>query len=571
MLAVLARRTGGARFPLSSLNLVVHKAHLSEAAAREERAAEVEPDLAPVIEEVAAANKAAVVARRAFQRSSTIAPTNLPFDDPKVAFKSKSNLDLMRSLAVFQMCRLRPIVDNADSILAWSKRIFGSTLVNAVVRQTFYKHFVAGKDKEEMQPTLQYLAKHGIAAILDYAAEDDLEASEQDDLAGEKVVARVYNYEGEDLCDRRMEVFLKAIDAASTMNGHGFVAIKLTALGLPELLERVSNALTAIRGLFQQFDDDGNGSVSIEEFKRVYKEFFIDDADDVPKGWFEQLDVTKDGQVDYIDWTGQISLFDTNSIAKRCRSRGPFSDAALNEEENELLRKMLGRVDRLAAAAAAAGVRLMVDAEHSWFQPAVDHATAQLQAEHNRERPIVFGTYQCYLKDALPRLAFDLERARRGGYRFGAKLVRGAYMVVERRRAAELGVPSPIHDSLAATHESYDACVAEVMAHVADEGAGMMVATHNQASIEAAVAAMEERGLGPQAGVYFGQLLGMADNLTFVLGQHGYGAYKYVPFGSVDEAMPYLIRRAQENSDMLGGVGKEMAMMRRELRRRLLG
>ncbi|KFM26850.1 Proline dehydrogenase 1, mitochondrial [Auxenochlorella protothecoides] len=513
MLAVLARRTGGARFPLSSLNLVVHKAHLSEAAAREERAAEVEPDLAPVIEEVAAANKAAVVARRAFQRSSTIAPTNLPFDDPKVAFKSKSNLDLMRSLAVFQMCRLRPIVDNADSILAWSKRIFGSTLVNAVVRQTFYKHFVAGKDKEEMQPTLQYLAKHGIAAILDYAAEDDLEASEQDDLAGEKVVARVYNYEGEDLCDRRMEVFLKAIDAASTMNGHGFVAIKLTALGLPELLERVSNALTAIRGLFQQFDDDGNGSVSIEEFKRVYKEFFIDDADDVPKGWFEQLDVTKDGQVDYIDWTGQ----------------------------------------------------------HSWFQPAVDHATAQLQAEHNRERPIVFGTYQCYLKDALPRLAFDLERARRGGYRFGAKLVRGAYMVVERRRAAELGVPSPIHDSLAATHESYDACVAEVMAHVADEGAGMMVATHNQASIEAAVAAMEERGLGPQAGVYFGQLLGMADNLTFVLGQHGYGAYKYVPFGSVDEAMPYLIRRAQENSDMLGGVGKEMAMMRRELRRRLLG
>lgn len=267
----------------------------------------------------------------------------------------------------------------------------------------------------------------------------------------------------------------------------------------------------------------------------------------------------------------QISLFETSSIAQRCRSSGPFSDAALNEEENALLRKMLNRLDRLAAAAAAAGVRLMVDAEHSWFQPAVDHATAQLQAEHNRARPIVFGTYQCYLKDALARLRFDLERARRGGYRFGAKLVRGAYMVVERRRARELGVPSPIQDGLAATHESYDACVAEVLAHVAEEGAGMMVATHNQASIEAAVAAMEARGLGPHAGVYFGQLLGMADNLTFVLGQHGYGAYKYVPFGSVDEAMPYLIRRAQENSDMLGGVGKEMAMMRRELRRRLLG
>ncbi|KAK2077068.1 hypothetical protein QBZ16_004701 [Prototheca wickerhamii] len=517
-------------------------------AAREERAAEVEESLEAVVEEVAAANAEAVEARRAFQEESgDVAAALLPFDDPQEAFRAKSNMDLVRSLAVFQMCRVRPLVDHADA------------------------HFVAGKDKEEIQPTLRFLARHGIAAILDYAAEDDLEASGEESATGDQVVARVYNYEGEELCDRRMDVFLKAIDAASTMNGAGFVAIKLTALGLPELLERVSNAQLAIRGLFEQFDDDGNGSVTIDEFRRVYDTYFTSDAEAESAGWFEQLDVTRDGTIDYVDWTSQISLFDTAKIASRCRERGPFFNAALTEEENDLLRKMLARVETLAAAADASGVRLMIDAEHSWFQPAVDHVTTRLQAQYNVARPVVFGTYQCYLKDSLPRLRFDLERAQRGGYRFGAKLVRGAYMVVERRRAAERGAPSPIHDSLEDTHANYDACVGEVLAHVARHGAGLMVASHNQASIEKAVAAMQRLGLGPQSGVYFGQLLGMADNLTFVLGQHGYGAYKYVPFGSVDEAMPYLIRRAQENSDMLGGVGKEMGMMRRELKRRILG
>lgn len=545
----------------------------SQPAVREERAAEVEGDLETVLEEVAAANEAAFKARRVFQKESgDVEASLLPFDDPQEAFKAKSNMDLVRSLAVFQMCRIQPLVDNADALLHVSKRILGSTLVNGIVRNTFYKHFVAGKDKEEMQPTLQFLSRHGIGAILDYAAEDDLEASGEDEKTGDQVVARVYNYEGEELCDRRMDVFLKAIDAASTTNGQGFVAIKMTALGLPELLERVSNTLLAIRCLFQQFDDDGNGSVTIDEFKRVYRTSFTDsEGDDVPAGWFEQLDVTKDGMVDYIDWTGQISLFDTASIASRCRERGPFFDAALTEEENELLRKMLARVETLAAAAAAARVRLMIDAEHSWFQPAVDHVTTQLQTQYNRDHPIVFGTYQCYLKDSLPRVQFDLERAQRGGYKFGAKLVRGAYMVVERRRAVERGLPSPIHDTLQDTHDNYDRCVGEVINHVADAGAALMVASHNQTSIERAVATMQQLDLGPQSGVYFGQLLGMADNLTFVLGQHGYGAYKYVPFGSVDEAMPYLIRRAQENSDMLGGVGKEMTMMRQELRRRLFG
>lgn len=131
------------------------------------------------------------------------------------------------------------------------------------------------------------------------------------------------------------------------------------------------------------------------------------------------------------------------------------------------------------------------------------------------------------------------------GYRFGCKLVRGAYMILERRRAAAAGLPSPIWDTVEQTHAAYDAAVQALLPLVRDRGAEFMVASHNQASVEKAVAGMAALGLPPSAGVYFGQLLGMADHLTYTLGANGYGAYKYVPFGGVGEVLPYLVRRAQ--------------------------
>lgn len=171
----------------------------------------------------------------------------------------------------------------------------------------------------------------------------------------------------------------------------------------------------------------------------------------------------------------------------------------------------------------------------------------------------------------MPRLKTDTERARRDGFFFAAKLVRGAYMVAERRLAAEQGRDSPIHPTLAHTHECYKACTVHAIRCVLEEGANIMLATHNQESVELAIEQMSEHGIKPRTGgVYFGQLLGMADHLTFTLGLHGYSAYKYVPYGAVHEVMPYLIRRAQENSDLLGGVKKERELYWQELKRRLL-
>jgi proline dehydrogenase len=456
---------------------------------------------------------------------------------------------------------------------------------------------------------LDRLRRSGIHAVLDYAAEDDVSeparlpppfflpsrpappcpaslplsravCSSQLGRAGEEgpqsrqpavasAVARTYSYEDEAACDRRMAHFLTSIDAAASQGGQGFAAIKVSALGLPSLLERASAALTAIRGLFSQLDANGDGWLEAAEFRAEYSRLFKDDGADRMDQVFAHLDTNRDGRVDYLSFAERVSVYDGAAIAARCRQEGPFSRAALSPAELRLLDATLRRVHALAAAAAGRGVRLMVDAEQSSMQPAIDAIVAALQREHNRERAAVFGTYQCYLADAPARLALDLERARRGGYLFGAKLVRGAYMHLERRRAEAAGAPSPVWGSAGETHAAYDAAVATMLPRVREQGAEVMVATHNKASVERAVAGMAAEGLQPSAPVYFGQLFGMADHLTYALGQNGFRAYKYVPFGPIDEVLPYLVRRAQENSDVLGGAGREAALGAAALRRRL--
>eukprot|EP01026_Neomeris_dumetosa_P074552 TRINITY_DN7761_c0_g1_i4.p2 TRINITY_DN7761_c0_g1~~TRINITY_DN7761_c0_g1_i4.p2 ORF type:complete len:289 (+),score=33.69 TRINITY_DN7761_c0_g1_i4:1208-2074(+) len=243
---------------------------------------------------------------------------------------------------------------------------------------------------------------------------------------------------------------------------------------------------------------------------------------------------------------------------------------ALTDEELELVEAMFKRVGKLAQLAAEKNVNLMIDAEHSYFQPAIDHTVSRLQRLYNKEKAVIFNTYQCYLKDSFDRVSVDIERSRRYNYVFAAKLVRGAYMVLERQRAEEMGYSSPIHDTLEDTHRNYDKILEMTLNEVKQTGrAEVMVASHNQHSIELAVDLMNKLDLQPRkSGVFFGQLLGMADHLTYTLGRNGYRAYKYVTFGPVEEVMPYLVRRAQENSGMMAGAKFELNMISNELWRR---
>ncbi|PNH00584.1 Proline dehydrogenase 1, mitochondrial [Tetrabaena socialis] len=250
---------------------------------------------------------------------------------------------------------------------------------------------------------------------------------------------------------------------------------------------------------------------------------------------------------------------------------GEVAAACLNEREVELMGALLGRLQVLVSEALRRDVHLMVDAEHTYFQPAIEHVTLKLMREHNRGGVArVLNTYQAYLVDSRARLLRDLERCRREGWVLGAKLVRGAYLQLERRHAEGLGLPSPCWPSLEATHANFDACAATLIDAVAARQAEVLLGSHNQASVELAVARMAAVGLPPSAspGVMFGQLLGMSDHLTLALGGGGYRAYKYVPYGRVGQVMPYLLRRAAENQDIMNGSKQDLVMLGHELRRR---
>lgn len=494
------------------------------------------------------------------------------FNDSETAFKAKTFPALIRGYAVFQTCRVKFLVNNAESMIRQSYITLGDNVTDFVLRKTFFGHFCAGEDTSDMNPTIRMLESAGIGSILDYAAEADIVEDEIRPLTPPEVQikSRVYDYYNEEICDARAKVFESCIESAHTLKGSkdAFAAVKITALGNPKLLERVSTSIVEIRNLFHKFDVDNSGLISKAEFRRQYETYFNGGmhVDDV----FKMMDADNDDTIDYVEWSNCLTIEELHKLTTFCKSQGPLAAATLTEEERELLLVMRERIYKIVDLADKFNVKLMIDAEHTYFQPAIDYFSHILMKKYNTERALIFGTYQMYLTDSHGRLLDDIARAKNGNYHFACKLVRGAYMELERARAAEKKYASPIHLTKQATSDNYNSGIAYMLDKIADgDKVQLMIATHNQESIELTLAKASRRGLGPEANIFFGQLLGMSDHLTYSLGAAHYKAFKYVPYGKIKEVMPYLIRRAQENSDMLGGVGVELRMLKKEIFRRL--
>eukprot|EP00074_Homo_sapiens_P105106 XP_016885656.1 proline dehydrogenase 1, mitochondrial isoform X2 [Homo sapiens] len=291
--------------------------------------------------------------------------------------------------------------------------------------------------------------------------------------------------------------------------------------------------------------------------------------------WFTAETLGVSGTMDLLDWS---SLIDSRTkLSKHLvvpnAQTGQLEPllSRFTEEEELQMTRMLQRMDVLAKKATEMGVRLMVDAEQTYFQPAISRLTLEMQRKFNVEKPLIFNTYQCYLKDAYDNVTLDVELARREGWCFGAKLVRGAYLAQERARAAEIGYEDPINPTYEATNAMYHRCLDYVLEELKHNAkAKVMVASHNEDTVRFALRRMEELGLHPaDHQVYFGQLLGMCDQISFPLGQAGYPVYKYVPYGPVMEVLPYLSRRALENSSLMKGTHRERQLLWLELLRRL--
>nr|WP_287938415.1 proline dehydrogenase family protein [Algoriphagus sp.] len=240
----------------------------------------------------------------------------------------------------------------------------------------------------------------------------------------------------------------------------------------------------------------------------------------------------------------------------------------LSAAEELAFSKLKGRVDRLCKAAHDLGLKILVDAEESWFQNVIDDLAYEAMEKYNRERCVVYNTYQMYRHDSLERLKKAHQVALESGYLFGAKPVRGAYMEKERERAQEMGYVDPIQPNKAATDRDYDAAIK----YSVESGVYLVCATHNEKSSLQLTELMNLHGIEPKSDrVYFSQLYGMSDVISFNLAKAGYHVVKYVPYGPVEKVMPYLTRRAAENTSIAGQSSREFELVKREMKRRRSG
>lgn len=243
--------------------------------------------------------------------------------------------------------------------------------------------------------------------------------------------------------------------------------------------------------------------------------------------------------------------------------------ATLTEAEKTSFEKVKARIDRICAKASAYQVPVLIDAEDSWIQDPIDAIADEMMQKYNSERAIVYNTYQMYRADMLSNLKNAFHRAAMHNYFLGVKMVRGAYMEKERERAAKMGYPSPIHP----TKEATDDCFNRGLAFCLDnkQRVSLLCGSHNEYSNQYLTVLMQKHGMKPNdPRVWFAQLLGMSDNISFNLSKAGYNVAKYVPYGPVLSVMPYLLRRAAENTSVAGQSSRELTMIRKELKRRKL-
>ncbi|MFI0490756.1 proline dehydrogenase family protein [Flavobacterium sp.] len=237
----------------------------------------------------------------------------------------------------------------------------------------------------------------------------------------------------------------------------------------------------------------------------------------------------------------------------------------LNAAETEEWNRVVDRFDKVCKTSYDNDVALLIDSEESWMQDAVDNLVEAMMQKYNKLKPIVFNTLQMYRWDRLDYLKKLHERATTEGFHIGMKLVRGAYMEKENERAIEMGYQSPICYSKEATDENYDAAVK----YMVDNKMSVFAGTHNELSTYFLMNLMEEKGIkSDDSRIWFGQLYGMSDNISFNLAAEGYNVAKYLPFGPVKDVMPYLIRRAEENTSVAGQTSRELSMIKAERNRR---
>ncbi|XP_074569613.1 proline dehydrogenase 1, mitochondrial-like [Curcuma longa] len=454
----------------------------------------------------------ALSARRLSSSASSLAAEapSAPLDlaDTRRLFASVPTSALVRSLATLSALAAAPLVDLGTAALRASTAASDRNLLRAVVFST-----------ARATVHRHFCAGEGV---------EEAARTVREMWAGAGLRS-ILDYGMEDAddgtaCDRNLAGFVRAVEMASSLPiASASVCVKITAICPISLLERVSDQLR-----WEQRDPS------------------------FPLPW------------------------KTNSFPVLCRSSPlyltPREPEPLTEVEVDGLLLALQRLSTICQRCVEANTPLLIDAEYTSVQPAIDYFTYTAMQEFNHsEQPIVYGTIQTYLRDAKERMVSVVEAAEEEGFSLGVKLVRGAYLTRETKLSSSMGAPSPLHGSIQETHECFDSCASFMMERVSRRHGAVVLATHNVQSGQAAAMKAEELRIGKDdQKLQFAQLMGMADGLSLGLKNAGFQVSKYVPFGPVEQVIPYLLRRAEENRGFLSTSSADRKFIRKELMRRLV-
>ena len=326
--------------------------------------------------------------------------------------------------------------------------------------------------------------------------------------------------------------------------------------------------------IFEQFC----GGVTEKDCKPVTNEMYDENLHSIldysveGKKSEEEFDAAMEKKLSLIEYANErdeitFAMFKPTGIGRFEIWEKVSEKVSLNDEEKEEWERVQKRVDTLCSRAHKLGVRLYADGEETWMQTAADELMEEMMRKYNKEKVLIFNTLQCYRWDRLDYLKELHEKAKKEGFKIGAKIVRGAYMEKENARAKKLGYPSPICESKEATDVNFNSTLSYCLNHLED--ISVFIGTHNEVSSYLALQIIEDKGLSiDDKRIWFSQLYGMSDHISYNLAKKGYNAVKLVPFGPVRDVVPYLLRRAQENTSVKGQTGRELSLLREERKRR---
>ncbi len=348
-----------------------------------------------------------------------------------------------------------------------------------------------------------------------------------------------------------------------------------SSLGMMALKLRIPFTKYLIKNtIFEQFV----GGETLEKCKTEidilseHKTLTVLDYGAEAKNESEELDKVKDEVIRALDFgsknesvtiaTVKLTGLVQDGVLEELQAKGNLS--ATKEAQ---LQDLLKRLHAICNKARESQVGIYIDAEESWIQDSIDEITTTMMKEYNRDKAVVYNTFQMYRHDRLEYLKSSYEVAKAQGYILGAKIVRGAYMEKERKYASDHGLDSPIQKNKEATDKDYDSAISFCLDHL--DTISFCCATHNMSSTKKCAERIHEDQLElDHEHIAFSQLYGMSDYITFNLAEAGYNVSKYVPYGPIDDVIPYLIRRAEENTSVSGEMTRELHYIQEEIQRR---